>query len=75
MNIGHREFSAEDPSATTRRPSRAPAASMRTGYPERWKGFSAAARGLSSRSTTLPLLTLGHTWDYVDAVHGRMVAR
>ena len=30
MNIGHREFSAEDPSATTRRPSRAPAASMRT---------------------------------------------
>ena len=30
MNIGHREFSAEGPSGTTRRPSRAPAASMRT---------------------------------------------
>ena len=30
MNIGHKEFSAEDPSGTTRRPSRAPAASMRT---------------------------------------------
>ena len=30
MNIGHKEFSAEGPSGTTRRPSRAPAASMRT---------------------------------------------
>ena len=74
MNIGHREFSAEDPSGTTRRPSRAPAASMRTRVSRALAGHEEPFRRGSWPRFAFDDFSPPHTGPYLGLVSGGSAA-